>query len=278
MNASVQKLTLYSLTLTILSACAVGPDFEPPQAQAPPRWAESPRVSSQGIVTTAAVDDQWWLRFNDPLLTQLIERARAANPDIRTGMLRVEQSRVQRRIAAGGAAPTLSTSASYRRQRQSEQGTATRTIEVIVPPGNQDAIIAALSEPYDVYQAGFDAAWELDLWGRVRRAIEAASAHEDSSVADLQSMQVSVLAETARTYFELRGVERQLRISAEDVSASASTLELTRMRAQGGLVTQLDVVTQQARLADARGLAPALEHRRTQLVALYKSLGGGWQG
>jgi NodT family efflux transporter outer membrane factor (OMF) lipoprotein len=79
-------------------------------------------------------------------------------------------------------------------------------------------------------------------------------------------MHLSVIAETARTYFELRGVEQQLRISADDVSASASALELTQMRARGGLVTQLDVVAQQARLAEARGLIPALEHRRTQLA------------
>jgi NodT family efflux transporter outer membrane factor (OMF) lipoprotein len=269
MNASMRKLSLHSLTLSIavlLSACAVGPDFSPPEPQEPPRWGEPARVSSPGLASTDAVDEQWWLRFNDPVLTQLIERARAANPDIRTAMLRVEESRVQRRIAGGGAAPTLSTSASYQRQRQSEHGTATRMIEVIAPPSNQDAIIGALSEPYDVYQAGFDAAWELDLWGRVRRTIEAASARQDASLADLRSMKVSVIAETARTYFELRGVEQQLRISADDVSASASALELTQVRARGGLVTQLDVVTQQARLADARGLAPALEHRRTQLA------------
>ena len=213
------------------------------------------------------VDEQWWTQFDDPLLTELVEQARTANLDVRVAALRLAQSRAQRGVVAGGRLPEVSANASYQRQRQSEFGTGVRLIDVIAPPGeNRDAIIDALSEEYDVYQAGFDASWEIDLWGRTRRAIESADASVAATTEDLHAAQVSVVAETARTYLELRGVQDQLRISLGDVAASESLLELAEARAAGGLVTQLDVASQQARLADARARVPQLRQPERQLT------------
>ena len=113
---------------------------------------------------------QWWLAFGDPVLNQLQQRAVAASPDLRTAALRYAQARVQRGVVAAQRAPEIDASGGITRQRQSEYGAGTRMIDAI--GGDRETLAKALSEPFTLYQAGFDASWELDLWGRVRRSIE----------------------------------------------------------------------------------------------------------
>jgi NodT family efflux transporter outer membrane factor (OMF) lipoprotein len=262
---------LSSLIMTnavLLSACAVGPDFEQPEAQLPERWeAPIPQgVELASKIEDSAIEEQWWKQFNDPMLTELIDQAKQANLDARITALRVAQSRVQRDVIAGSRAPTVAANASYQRQRQSEFGTGTRLIDAISPPDQREGIIDVLTEPYDIYQAGFDASWELDLWGRLGRAVEAADASLVASSEDLHAAQLSISAEVARTYLELRGVQDQLEIATNDVAASKDALELTSLRAERGAVTQLDVVSQRVRLADTRAAIPQLEHRRARLM------------
>ncbi len=252
----------------LLCACAVGPNFEQPQAQLPQRW-ETP--ISQGAelaskIEDSAIEQQWWKQFNDPLLGELIDEAKQKNLDTRIAALRVAQRRVQRDVIAGNRTPAVTANASYQRQRQSEFGTATRLIDAIGAPDQREGIIDVLSEPYDVYQAGFDASWELDFWGRLRRAVEAADASLVASSEDFHAAQLSIVAEVARTYLELRGVQDQLAIAMNDVTASEDALDLTTLRADRGAVTQLDVVSQRARLADVRAGIPRFEHRRERLI------------
>ncbi len=242
-----------------LCACSVGPSFVEPQPALPAEW------SQQSAIASEPVDEQWWKSFDDPLLIELVSQAREANPDVQTAALRVAQSRAQRAIVAGSSVPNVAAKASYQRQRQSEFGTATRMIDAIAPPSGRDAIVDVLSDPYDLYQVGFDASWEIDLWGRSRNAIKAADASVAASTEDLHAAQLSVTAEVARTYFDLRGVNDQLRIANEDVAAAEDALELTEVRANGGTVTQLDVVSHRVRLADARARRPVLQQRQTQL-------------
>ena len=261
--------TLIVTNAVLLSACAVGPEFEQPQAMLPDRWdVQVPQgVELKSNIDDSVLEEQWWKQFGDPLLVELIDQAKQMNLDARIAALRVAQSRVQRDIAAGARSPSLAGNATYQRQRQSEFGTGTRLIDVIALPGQRDEIIDVLSEPHDVYQAGFDASWELDFWGRLQRAVEAADASLVASGEDLHAAQLSVIAEVARTYLELRGMQDQLHIAANDVAASEDALELTVLRAQRGAVTQLDVVSQRARLADTRARIPQLEHRRARLIS-----------
>jgi NodT family efflux transporter outer membrane factor (OMF) lipoprotein len=262
---------LSSLIMTnavLLSACAVGPKFEQPQAQLPERWeVQTPQgIELASNVDERAIEEQWWKQFGDPMLGELIEQAKQTNPDARIAALRVAQSRVQRDVIAGNRTPAVAANASYQRQRQSEFGTGTRLIDAISPPDQREGIIDVLSEPYDVYRAGFDASWELDLWGRLGRAVEAADASLAASAENLHGAQLSIIAEVARTYLELRGVQDQLAIAMNDVAASEDALELTTLRAERGAVTQLDVVSQRARLADVRAGIPRLEHLRERLI------------
>ena len=262
-----QRILLVLTSGIALTACSVGPSYEQPTPVLPDQWAttEGERDLKSAVVSDS-VDEEWWTRFDDPLLVELIGRAREANLDVRMAALRVAQSRAQRDAVAGERTPSVNASASYQRQRLSEFGTGTRLIDAIAPPANRDAIIDVLSEPHDVYEAGFDASWELDFWGRVRRTVEAADAGCAASTEELHAAQLSVTAEIARNYLELRGVQDQLRISESDVAAAQSLLELTEFRAAGGLVTQLDVVSQRARLADSRARIPQLEEREKQLI------------
>lgn len=246
----------------ILCACAVGPSFDKPQAQLPERWHGEVSASA---TPRAIGDDDWWTQFDDARLNELIERGRKHNLDLRAAALRVAQARMQRSIAAGGRAPSISASAAYQRQRQSEVGVNTRLIDVIGPPGNRDQIIDALSEPFDVFQAGFDASWELDLWGRVRRGIESANANVEAARESFHDAELTLIAEIARTYFELKGVRDQLRILREDVAANEDQLDLTRFRVRGGLVAELDLNVQQAQLANTRSQIPPLEQQEAQL-------------
>lgn len=249
------------------SACSVGPAYQSPKPHLPDRWgAAGGANAAEQISLTEEADTRWWRQFGDPELNDLIERARESNLDLRAAALRVAQARAQRAVVAGSRAPSLSANVSYRRQRQSELGTGTRLIDAIGIPGNRAAIVDVLSEPYDVYQAGFDTAWELDLWGRVGHAIESQDAAIAASTADMYGAKISVIAEVARTYLELRGAQDQLRIGRADLSATEELLELTQFRADGGLVTHLDVVAQQAALAQARARLTELEQREAQLL------------
>jgi NodT family efflux transporter outer membrane factor (OMF) lipoprotein len=161
----------------------------------------------------------------------------------------------------------VNASTSYQRERQSENGTATRMIDLIAPPGGRDQIVSLLSEPFSVYQGGFDVGWELDLWGRVRRSLEAADANVRMSEEDLREAQLSLVSEVVRGYLELRGVQEQLRIATADAAASADLVELTEYRVKGGLVDELDLATQRARLGEARSNVPQLRQQEVQLVS-----------
>lgn len=252
-----RKFLLAASSLWV-AACSVGPSFEPPQAQLPDQW--------QGTAGAQPVDPEWWQQFGDPTLDALIARARAGNLDLKIAGLRVAQSRVQRAIATGERWPGVSANAGYQRRRESEFGVTTRMIDILAPPGAaRDQIIEALAEPYDVYQAGFDAAWEIDLWGRVRRAVESADANVAASQEVLHDAELMLVAEVARTYLELLGVRDQLRIARDDVASGTDELELTEYRVKGGLVSNLDLSTQQAQVATVRSQIPALEHQEAAL-------------
>ncbi|WP_431123005.1 efflux transporter outer membrane subunit [Variovorax paradoxus] len=268
----------------LLAGCAVGPDHRPAEAQAPASWSAW-HGGSQALLGTertaaptgAASGD--WKAFNDPLLDRLQARALEANHDLQSAALRFAQSRLQRTAAAAQQAPQLNASGGVNRQRQSETGAATRMIDALGSSvSNRDQLIRTLSEPYNLYQAGFDASWEIDLWGRVRRSIEAADADAGASAALLRQAQLSVQAEVARNYFELRGAQRELRLARADISAAAESLELVQARADGGLVTDLDPTRQRTQLAELRARIPMLLQQEAQAMNQITLLTGALPG
>lgn len=279
-----RTLIAYSALALLVGGCAVGPDQRPPQVQTPADWSawhggSAALLGAERKAAPAGVASGDWKAFGDPLLDRLQARALAANHDLQTAALRFAQSRVQRTAAAAQQAPQLNAGGSVNRQRQSESGAATRMIDALGSSvANRDQLIRTLSEPYNLYQAGFDASWEIDLWGRVRRSIEAADADAGASAALLRQAQLSVQAEVARSYFELRGAQRELRVAHADIAAAAESLELVQARADGGLVTDLDPTRQRTQLAELKARIPMLLQQEAQAMNQITLLTGASPG
>jgi len=259
MNASRVCLGFVIASAIALASCAVGPQYKQPKPNIPEAWASGAQgVSAAGDKKSAVT---WWGEFKDPTLESLIERATRSNLDVRQAMLRIDEARAQRGVAAAGFWPSVSLNASYQRQRLSE---STQSGALITVAGSAFPNAALLANPFDQYQLGFDASWELDLFGRVRRSVEAADADSQASLEDAHDAVVSMMAEVARTYTELRGAQARLVITQEMLRIQRDLLDLTRQRRDVGMTTDLDVENAAALVASTESQVPQFE----QLIAV----------
>ncbi len=267
----------------LIAGCAVGPNFAPPKPQAPAHWSaratsapasaqlpadESPPPPSSlsAVTEQSAPQPEWWAAFNDPLLSSLLERGKSSNLDLRAAVLRIEEARAQRDVTAAGYWPTLSAEAAYSRQRISETtptGALLSSVGNIRLPGGGGI---SIPNPYSQYQLSADASWEIDLFGRVRRAVEAADASVQVSVEDRRGVLVSMLADVAQNYFELRGAQARLLVARENLATIDELLELTRQRRAAGLTTHIDVSNSIAQASVTRAELPAFELQITQSI------------
>jgi NodT family efflux transporter outer membrane factor (OMF) lipoprotein len=254
----------------ILSGCSLGPNFMRPSAWFPESWfggAPAGRQISQPAAEPIRPD--WWASFDDPQLTALENRVAAQNLDVRTATVRLAESRAQRRITAAAAFPQVNGGASYQRQRPSEKGAFSlfgggAAGGASPTPGVPASGLSLRS--FDLYQYGFDASWELDFWGRVRRSVEAADAAVEASDEIRRNTLLTMLAEVARAYIQLRGTQTQLRISRENLQIAQESLALTRQRAAGGVTSQLDVENAAAQVATTAAAIPQLEQQQAELI------------
>lgn len=229
----------------LLGACAVGPDYrEPPPVDIGSGWAQAADTAPAPIDLSA-----WWTSLGDPTLDRLVAVALADNLDLRQAQARIAEARALRDRAAGGRAPIVSVRGSVNDRRQSENGP--------LPIGS----IPGLERDQTIYDAGFDAAWEIDLFGKTRRSVESAQASMQAAQADAINVRISVAAEVARSYLTLRGAQRELAARAASVDALEQTLDLVRRRLQVGDAAQADVDAAQARLAAASAGLPGIRAR-----------------
>lgn len=231
--------------LLLLAACTVGPDFERPRMEMPAGWAGNPAatdpaVTSKPILAPAEIA-AWWTVFGDPTLTALVQDAAVANLDLGRAEARIRQARATRTIAAGGLYPAANASASATRSRAGGSG-GTRS-----------------SSTGNLFRAGFDASWELDVFGGIRRGVEVADAQIDSALNDRNAIMVTLAGEVATAYADLRGSQRQLAIAHENLAAQQQTLDLTRERFEAGFVSALDVANSTAQVASTTARIPSLE-------------------
>jgi NodT family efflux transporter outer membrane factor (OMF) lipoprotein len=243
---NLKGLSSLVLGLIVLSGCAVGPNYHQPNVTAPAHWGEP---MTGGETNSSSSVAAWWKNFNDPELDSLIERAVKSNLDLTISAARVREARAQYRVTSADLWPTVGTSASYERQLQSK---------------NQP-IIGALplpaSVPFEnnVYQAGFDASWEIDVFGGKRRATEAAKAEVAAAEFGRRDTLVTLLGEAARNYVEARGYQRQLTIARQNITAQEEDLAITQDRFKHGLSSDLDVQQAATLLATTRSQIPTLE-------------------
>ena len=235
-SAALLKKAGLTLAPLLLAACAVGPDYETPDTAA----AEFLNTTSAGLIT-APVEAEWWRQFGDPVLEDLVTRSLAGSPDLRIAEARVAEARALFSEQRLDYAPTVTTHAGFSRQDS---------------PVPQTGSLVPVT--YDVYDLGFDAAWEVDVFGRVRRGVEAAQANAEAAEADYRAAQVRLAAEVAREYFELRGAQQRLDVALANLENQRESLRLTRVRLELGAGQELDVASATARLAQTEALVPPL--------------------
>jgi len=236
----------------------VGPKYEPPKAAVPESFHQ--KAGAAGVSTETAVAN-WWTTLGDPELTALIERAVSANLDLKVASSRVLEARATRRVTRSDLLPSVSSSNNIERTRG---GLTQGLFNTNAGPSGQSSLI----NPFEtsVYQFGFDASWEIDFFGGHRRALEAATADLAAIGEARRDTLVSLLAEVARNYSELRGYQRRIDITNRNIELQQDSLNLTRVRADAGLGTQFDVERQAAQLDSTRAIIPALEAAQIQTI------------
>ena len=236
--------------LALAGCFTVGPRFHPPQVNAPPAWTPAPAPTPLTPEQEAELT-HWWTNFRDPLLDSLVERAAKSNLDLQEAEARLRQARASRGIAAAALLPTLNATASAQHSR-----THTSPAPKAGPA----------SSSTDLFQAGLDAAWELDLFGGVRRGVEAADASLQAAVEDRRDVLVTLLSEVALNYISLRGFQQQNAIADKNLKAQQQNAELTRKRQRGGFVGSLDVANADAQVATTASTIPPFEAAARQAI------------
>ena len=243
----MNKIIVITL-LALLSACTVGSDYQAPDISLAESWF-SYGIDKPKIDTKEAVEQEWWHHFNDPVLDKLITKANADNLDLKIATARIAESRAGRAHSIADFLPTGGLMASGLRE------------------GNQIAFpqpIAGLQKPFNTFQTGFDASWELDVFGKKKRALEASSAELESAEATADDARISILAEVARTYIDIRGYQENLAITAENISAAQKTVDIIGEQYRAGKISQLNLTQAKAQLDQAKTQLPYYQNLLAQ--------------
>jgi multidrug efflux system outer membrane protein len=238
LRARAPRLLVLGAIAAALAGCAVGPNYVKPDTPVAPQFAGTP----QGPYSATGVQARFWTQFGDPTLDQLVDDALTANHDLRIALGNLKEARAEHRAAKLDLLPTVTASGGYTEERLS-------------------AAESLFGQPLDAryYDVGFDAFWELDVFGRVRRNVEAQSAEVEGAEASLHDAQVSVTAEVARSYFELRGEQLRLAVALRNADNQRQTLQLTQALLDGGRATELDTSRAQSQLSTTLSTIGPLE-------------------
>jgi NodT family efflux transporter outer membrane factor (OMF) lipoprotein len=259
--------------LLALGACTAGPNFEAPEWMSPASWfaKKAEQIPAEPSIPVAeAIDPNWWTLFKDPMLTELERRVAGENLDVQVATVRIAESRAQLGVAGAAQFPTFNANGSYTRQKASDVGVFSNSPSALGANGASGSTTGGVRgghlNAFDVYQVGFDASWELDLWGKVRRSVESATASVVASNETRRATLLSSLAELARDYIQLRGVQLAAQIARDNVRIAQQSLQLTQQRATGGVTTDLDVANAAAQLSTTAAQIPPLEQQESELI------------
>jgi len=293
-------LAIAVLLVALMTGCVTGPDYKKPDVPVPGKWSEAleggEKDGSPNLV-------QWWSAFSDATLESLVTRATQSNLDLRIAESRVREARASLQMTQADLWPQLNTAGSYQRTQSkklpsasgaagkpgvsatlSQQGVAVTALPALGPSvtfmpdlsggGNSRLTVASRAgasggtaeRQGDLFQAGFDASWELDVFGGARRANEAAKADVEAAEENHRSVLITVVAEIARNYFELREAQNRLEIARRNIGILGDSLDLVRSRFEAGLTNELDVKTAEAQLAATRSSVPTMEFAVKQSI------------
>jgi outer membrane protein, multidrug efflux system len=249
--------------LVSLTACTVvGPNFSPPNEPVSAQFASAAATNQSGDAVPAEntgvePDWQWWKVFHDPELDRLEEMTAAGNLDLQAALARIVAARTQVVIARAQGLPSLDASASAKKEQLGLAGILkARGQSALTNSTEAQGLLSSLTEPISLYQVGFDASWELDLFGKVSRSVEAANAESAETIESRNDALVSLEAEVAETYMQLRAAQVLRGITLQSLADQRQSLELTRNRQFSGLGNQTQVEASQAQLSTAESLLP----------------------
>lgn len=289
----------------LLAGCEVGPNYSKPKEKVPKNFAEAHAATEPSRITSQEIElTQWWTTFNDEELNSLIHRALKQNLNLQQAESRIRQARYERSIATGELFPGIDANGGYQHARGSKNvvippgafssssgssgskssgSSGSGKTTTLRPPGElgtaQQSTAAPAGGPQsplgnggfpgvetDLYQAGFDAVWEVDIFGGARRGMEAASADLTAAVENRRAVEVSLLAEVARTYIDLRGLQLQLSIAQQNLADQRKLIAIIREKQKVGLTTYLNVDQQNVEVANTAAAIPAIEAQLRQSI------------
>ena len=263
---SLVRTGVLGTALALVAGCTVGPNYQRPAEPVPPSFAEPGQSGTLSDVDLGS----WWSRFKDPELDKLVTRAIAQNLDVETAAARIREARARELVAGSAALPQVDAQGSASRQRISENA-------IPVPPGAGGAggggnapSFGVPGSEFNTFRVGFDASWEIDLFGKTRRSVEAARARTGTAIWNRRDVELTVAAEVADAYLSLRTLQQRTATAEAEVARQQRSLQLVGARVRGGLVTGQDLAQQQSELRTAEAAIPQL---RAQAEAQVHALG-----
>lgn len=259
-----RPLSLLTLALW-LAGCAVGPDYQAPKPQLPGGYH---LMDAQQASKTApgAVNTRWWQTFNDPQLNSLIDRAVEGNLTLQQAVLRIAGARQELAQARGGLFPSLNGSAKVTRQQLGLEGLLKANGATDQLDSETASQLSSLEQPVTLYQGSFDASWELDLWGKVRRQVELADAKTKAAIEQRNDALVSLEAEVARAYLQLRGAQATVATLEQQIAVAQQSWELTQSQQRNGLAPLTDVENARAQLSSLQAQLPQYQSQARQAM------------
>ncbi len=231
-------------SVVALVGCSMGLDYVKPDTQLPQKWLSADDQSS-----SEPVQQDWWQNFHDPVLSQLIAKASQGNLDLQIAEARITEARAARSSAVASLLPTGNV-----------MGSATREANQLAVPGS----FPGITKPFNIFQTGFDASWELDLFGVNRKRLAAASADLEASQASRDDIMISLLAEVARTYIDIRQYQSQLAIAQNTIDADAKTSDIIKQRFEVGEDPRFDLTQANAQLEEEQTQLPTYRNMLAQ--------------
>jgi multidrug efflux system outer membrane protein len=247
-------LVAAALLIVNLAGCAVGPNYKPPAMKVPAHWNDGDELAKQTASRGPKSDlPLWWVAFDDPVLNEIIAQALSSNLDEKIAIARIREERAYLASSRGGLLPSIGLDGSYTRQRYSAN----------TPFGEFPQLVP---REENTYEAGFDASWELDVFGAVRRGVEASEAELATSVENSRDVRVTLLAEVARNYVAVRALERRLQIARANLGDQNDSLKLAQARFEQGFAPELDVIQARSLLETTQAQLPVLETEVSQTI------------
>lgn len=240
MIAKGLRSTIIAILAIFLFGCTVGPDYRKPETNSPKNWISSQH--HQGLTAKDIHEQAWWRSFNDPVLNQLIAKAVQGNFDLKSAEWRISEARALYNLGMAALLPMGDMMGSVNRQKN----------QIAFPTGGSPTIADLVKQPFNVFKFGFDASWELDLFGGHRRDAESALADQEASVASFDEMMIVLLAEIAHTYVDIRLYQTQLNLAQNVFAIDEKAIGIVKQRFEAGGSPGMEVARAEAQQAQSQ--------------------------